>query len=89
MSFKKIKKYALVILFSILFIYFILLLLGLLRADTVVAGINQHCGFYTEQNELITPCVCLGLRTKGEIFVNDIGNNRAYCHGVMGVIFLP
>lgn len=60
-----------------------------LNVDAVSIGMNQHCGSYTKSGKLSTPCKCLGKWTKGKILSEDKNSNRAYCHGIIGIIFLP
>lgn len=89
MSFVKRIKYVLApLVLILLYISFIFLLPQLLHVDTVSLGINQHCGFYTDQNELITPCKCLGVWTKGKLLVKNLDDDLAYCTGIMGIVFL-
>lgn len=88
MNHKRRKKYVLALLKIVfLFIFFLALLPYILHVDIVRVGINQHCGFYNNQNELHTPCKCLGKWTKGKILVED-KDDYAYCQGIMGFVYL-
>lgn len=77
-----------IIFLYVFYSFLVFLLPRAIGVDAMDFGVNQHCGFYTEQNERITPCKCLGVWTKGQVFVEDSDNNRAYCHGIVGWIFI-